>query len=357
MHFPEDEQEAAALIGAAIDRGVNYFETSPGYCHRTSERKVGLGVRGRRQNVCLSTKSGVGPETDGDEIRRNVEASLRELQTDYLDFYQFWGLQWERWDHARKPGGALEAIRKLQDKGVVRHLGFTSHDSCENVIRIMQTGEFESATIHYHILNTEKETAIEYARGHGIGIVIMCPLAGGLLASPSKTIRDIFPADARSAASAELALRFVWSCPGVTTAASGMASLSDLEENVAAAERFEPLDDADRAQVLEVLNEFAAIGHRFCTGCRYCMPCPNNVWIPNIFRLVNYSRLFGLAGRAAERYWQIPEESRAEACVECGECEPKCPHGIPIIAQLKEAVDLFTTERSQRPSGCEVPEA
>lgn len=349
MRFADDEQEAAVLIGAAIDGGVNYFETSLSYCHRTSERKLGLGVQGRRRAVYLSTKSGVGPETDGDEIRRNVEGSLRTLQTDYLDFYQFWGLSWERWDQARKKGGAIEAIRKLQDKGVVHHLGFTSHDTGENVIKLMATGEFESVTIHYHMLNTEKEDAIAYAQAHGIGIVVMCPVAGGLLAAPSKTIRNFFPGADGLSASAELALRFVWSSGGVTTAASGMENLSDLDENVRAVERFEPLTDADRARVLEVFEEFSALGKKFCTGCRYCMPCPNKVSIPDIFKLVNYARIYGLTESASRRYRQMSEESRADACTECGECEPKCPYDIPIITQLKEAAELFG-EREPEPT-------
>ena len=341
MRLPKDESEAAALIGASIDKGVNFFETAPDYCDKTSERKVGLGVRGRREQVLISTKSGVGAETTGDSLRAKVEASLELLCTDYLDFYQFWGFEWKWFDHARKPGGALEAVRKLQDEGVIRHLGFTSHDTGENVIKLLGTGEFESATIHYHILNREKEEAIACAGGNGAGIVIMCPVAGGLLANPSKKISDLFPAGRQSATSAELALRFVWSNSGVTTAASGMETLKDLEENVAAVERFEPLTDADRAQVVKVLDEFAAIGHRFCTGCRYCLPCPNDVWIPGIFKLVNYARVYDLGDIARRQYWGYPEKSRASACIECGQCEPKCPHGIPVMAQLKEAAELF----------------
>ncbi|MBN1917452.1 MAG: aldo/keto reductase [Verrucomicrobia bacterium] len=350
MRLPKDEEEAATLIAASVDKGINYFETSPGYCDGTSERKVGLGVKGRRDKVIVSTKSGVGAETTGDSLRAKVEASLEALGTGYLDFYQFWGFEWQWFDHARKPGGAIEAVGKLQDEGVIRHFGFTSHDTGENVIKLIDTGEFESATVDYHILNREKEEAIAHARRQGVGIVIMCPVAGGLLASPSKKLSGLFPAGGTSATNAELALRFVWSNSGVTTAASGMESLSDLEENVAAVERFEPVTQADRAQVLKVLDEFAALGHAFCTGCRYCLPCPNDVWIPGIFKLVNYARIYGLGDAARKQYWgEYPEKSRASACIECGECEPKCPHGIPIIAQLKEAAELLG-DSGQSPS-------
>jgi len=344
MRLPEDEDEAAALIGAAIDRGVNYFETAPDYCKGTCERKTGLGVKARRKDVLVSAKSFVKEETDANAMRRNVEASLAALGTDYVDFYQFWGFQWKLWDHIRKPGGALEAIRKLQDEGIIRHFGFTSHDTTENVMNLMQTGEFESTTLVYNILYSEHEKAIAYAQQNGVGIVVMCPLSGGMLANPSEKIRDIFGASAEaggSAASAELALRFVWSNPGVTTAPSGMENMKELEENVAAVERFEPLTGADRARVLKVLDEFAALGREFCTSCRYCLPCPNDVWIPGIFKLVSYARLFGLASEAKAQYREWSEKHGTSVCTECGECEPKCPHGIPIIAQLKEAAALF----------------
>jgi len=341
MRLPKDEDEAAALISAAIDKGVNYFETSPGYCDGTSERKVGLGVRGRRDKVLVSTKSFVKDETDADSIRAKIEASLEALQTDYLDFYQFWGFELKCWDKARRPGGPVAGIRKLMDEGVIRHFGFTSHDTPENVIKLLETGEFETATLVYNILYTDQGPAIAAARENGMGIVVMCPVSGGLLANPSREILDLFPGASDGSSSAELALRFAWSCRGVTTTPSGMERMAELEANLAAAERFEPLAETDRARVLEVLKQFRAVGDKFCTGCRYCLPCPNDVWIPGIFKLVNYARLYGLADRAKAQYNEWSEKHGTSVCIECGECEPKCPHGIPIIAQLKEAAELF----------------
>jgi predicted aldo/keto reductase-like oxidoreductase len=352
MRLPEDEDEAAALISAGADRGLNYFETAPGYCNGTCERKVGLGLRGRREQVLVSAKSFVKDDTDADAMRRSVEASLAALQTDYLDFYQFWGFRLESWDNVRKPGGALEAIRKLQGEGVIRHFGFTSHDTPENVITLLETGEFESATLVYNILYTDQEPAIATARDRGVGIVVMCPVSGGLLANPSREIQDLFPGASDGSGSAELALRFAWSCRGVTTTPSGMERMEDLEQNLAAVKRFEPLAESDRARVLEVLEQFRAVGDKFCTGCRYCLPCPNDVWIPGIFKLVNYARLYGLADKAKIQYSEWSEKHGTAVCSECGECEPKCPHGIPIIAQLKEAAELFGDALPQaRPEG------
>ncbi|MBN1917451.1 MAG: aldo/keto reductase [Verrucomicrobia bacterium] len=345
--LPDDEDEAAVLVSAAAARGINYFETAPGYCGGTCERKIGLGLKAHRESVFISAKSMVDGESDGDSLRRKVEASLQALQVDYLDFYHFWAFGWRWWDHARKPGGALEAVRKLQHEGVIRHFGFTSHDSADNVMKLMATGEFECATLQYSILSAEQERAIAYANAQGIGTIAMCPLAGGLLVDPAKRLRAVLPdsaevqESARSATSAEFALRFVWSCEGMTAAVSGIATVAELDENVAIADRFEPLVPDDRERVHAILREFSVIGHRFCTGCHYCMPCPNGVWIPSIFRLLNYARMFKMIDPGRWQYGQWPEEVRAEACTECGQCEPKCPHGVPIMAQLKEAAELF----------------
>jgi len=348
--FPDDEQEAAALVSAAVDAGVNYFDTAAGYDNGKSERKIGLGVKARRQDAYVSTKSLVEPDTDGDAIRRDVEKSLKEIQTDYFDFYQFWGFRWSRWEQATKKGGALEAIRTLQDEGVIHHFGFTSHDSAENVLNLMRTGEFECATVQYNIVSVGMEEPIAYAHEHGIGMTVMCPAAGGLLANPTPQVRELFPGATHSSASAELALRFVWSNPGVTAALSGMERASDLESNVRTACEFEPLSEAERQRPLDVISEFAALGTKFCTGCSYCLPCPNKIWIRDIFRLYNYARLYDLTERARAQYQGWPADADAGACTECGECEAKCPHGIPIIAQLKEVVELFGEKQPKPPS-------
>ena len=141
----------------------------------------------------------------------------------------------------------------------------------------------------------------------------------------------------------------MWSNPGVTAALSGMERRSDLDENVRTAHEFEPLSDAERQRPFDVIKEFAALGDTFCTGCGYCLPCPNKVWIGDIFRLFNHARLYDLTERARAKYHGWPAEADAGACTECGECEPKCPHGIPIIAQLKEVVELFGERKPPPP--------
>jgi predicted aldo/keto reductase-like oxidoreductase len=144
---------------------------------------------------------------------------------------------------------------------------------------------------------------------------------------------------AGTASSAEIALRFVLSNPNVSCAISGMENLEMVEENCATASRGEPLSDEERATILAALEEKRKLADLYCTGCGYCMPCHHGVDIPANFQLMNTYRLYGLLDHAQ---WEYREEdlarnkAQAAYCQECGECEPKCPQKIPIIAQLKE---------------------
>ena len=170
----------------------------------------------------------------------------------------------------------------------------------------------------------------------------MGPIGGGRLVAESGQIQNLIPGGSKS--SPEVALRFVLSNPNVTIALSGMNSIEMVDENVATASRTEPLSAEERQRVLEMLEENQRLADLYCTGCNYCMPCENGVDIPENFRLMNYHRVYGLTEIARERYARLgerkvddePAPAWANACIECGECEPKCPQDIPIREQLKE---------------------
>ncbi len=168
----------------------------------------------------------------------------------------------------------------------------------------------------------------------------MGPVGGGRLAAPSEQIRRLIPTEVKS--SAEAALRFVLANPNVTCAISGMNSLDMVEENCRVGGRGEPLSVDERRAVNDALAEVQQLADLYCTGCKYCMPCPNDVNIADNFRAMNFHRLYGITGYARRIYNSMsnPERprrgKRAEDCIECGECEPKCPQKLPIIEQLKE---------------------
>lgn len=338
MRLPEDEDYAIEVIRRAFQLGVNYIDTAPGY--GSSERICGKALKGWRDKVYVSTKNPLHDYTvEGWWSRLN--ASLEAMDIDYIDFYQVvHSIKWQDYEEFLLKAGGMKAIRKAQDQGLIKHVCFSSHDTPENIIKLIDTGEFEGMTVQYNLLDRKNEVAIAHANASGMGVIIMGPVAGGRLAAPSEKIRRLIPTPVAS--NAEIALRFVLANPNVTCALSGMNTIEMVEENAAIASREEALSLEEKRAIEAALAEVQKLSELYCTGCRYCMPCPHGVNIPENFRLMNLHRLYGLTdyARAAYRGLSNPNRpqrgKRAEECVQCGQCEPKCPQNIPIIEQLKE---------------------
>jgi len=337
MRLPEDEKEAVELIRRAVELGINYIDTAPVYGE--SEVIVGKAVADVRDKVYLSTKNPLEDNTaEGWWSRLN--RSLERMKVDYIDFYQVvHGLNWNSYETNFRLAG-LDAAEKAKEQGIIGHICFSFHDSCENLIRLVDTGEFEGVTLQYNLLDRSNEPGIEHASRKGMGVVVMGPVGGGRLGAPSERIQKMIPGGVKS--SAEVALRFVFANPYATCAISGMSTMQQLEENVKTASRTEALSPTEKALVLASLEENKRLAELYCTGCKYCMPCPNDVNIPENFRYMNYHRVYGLTDHARRSYAALGtkdhwiEGQKAQACTECGECEPKCPQKIPIIKQLKE---------------------
>jgi predicted aldo/keto reductase-like oxidoreductase len=180
------------------------------------------------------------------------------------------------------------------------------------------------------------EDVIAHAHEKKMGVAVMGPVGGGRLAAPSQMIR---PLVAEAGSAPEIALRFVLSNPNVTLALSGMTSMKMLEENVGAADRREQLSAGEKKRIAGALKKIDGLAALYCTGCRYCMPCPHRVDIPGNFEAMNYYRVWDLKEYAKDLYKRMGRNrSRrwAEACAECGQCEAKCPQNIPIRSRLRE---------------------
>jgi len=335
------EEEAIAILRRAFELGVNYFDTAPGYCNRESEAVVGRAIKPFRDRVYVSTKNPIS-NGDGAAFRARLEESLSKLDCGWIDFYHMWGINWQSYtEYILAPNGPLAEARRAKEEGLIRHLSFSFHDTPEALVRIIDAGHFETMTVQYNLLDRANEQAIQHAHDLGLGVVIMGPVGGGRLAGYSETIRRLLPQG--FGGNAELALRFVLAHPGVDIALSGMSSLQMVEENAATAGRRDQLSAEERQEISKALDELRRLADLYCTGCKYCLPCPNDVNIPAIFEFMNYYRVYGLREAARERYAKLGtgdpniKGENATACQECGECEQKCPQHLSIIAQLKEA--------------------
>ncbi len=362
MRLPPDNSVAIPLLRRAVELGVNYFETSITYCQNRSEIQVGLALKGIRDDVYISTKSHVQREGErhfggvakrdstSEDFTNNLEESLQKLGTDRVDFYQFHAFTLENLSVAMAEGGPLDALKEAKDKDLIGYIGFTSHDTPANIIKILDTGEFESMTVYHNLLQTRGRIqnplpAIEHARKLGVGVVIMGPLGGGILGTPIDKLRDLIP---QTSSQVELAFRYLLSIPGVTVPISGMTRMSDVEENTRIASEYEPLSADEMAKIKEVIGTYSALMEQFCTGCGYCQPCPHGVRIPEIFRLMNFYKIYGIEDWARQEYERLRFghfRGSVDLCVECGECEEKCPQKISIRDELKKAHTLLSNKR------------
>ena len=336
-----DEEASIALIRRAYELGVNYFDTAPTYCDSMSELFTGKAIKPFRSKIYLSTKNPI-ENAFGDDYDRRLERSLKRLDTDYIDFYHFWGISLDTFiNKICAPDGPLARVKKWKEQGVVKHISFSFHDKAENMIEIIKRGEgvFESLLCQYNLLDRSNEEGMKFAHEQGLGVVVMGPVGGGRLGSPSPVISALLPGKVQS--SAETALRFVFSNPNLNIALSGMGSLAMLEENVRIAGNTAPLTVQEQAHLEAATTENARLADLYCTGCKYCMPCPQEVNIPEIFTLMNYHRVYKITEYAKSNYAQIGtvpwrKYANASACIECGVCEEKCPQKLPIRRQLKE---------------------
>jgi hypothetical protein len=214
------------------------------------------------------------------------------------------------------------------------------------MISLLRTGEFESVTLQYNLLDRENEPVIAEAAGLGIGVVVMGPLKGGILGFDSPVVRELMGGE-WVVSTADAAFRFVLSNPNVTCAASAMMNSREIEENARTASTLKPLSGKERSAVDKTLRKFKKASDSLCTGCRYCMSCPQGVGISEILRLANASRIYGLRDGSRRDYalfekdWPYDQFKDASHCTECGECREKCPQKIDIPEELKKAHEIL----------------
>jgi hypothetical protein len=334
---PENINANAEVVLHAYERGINYFDTAPEYCKDKSEEIVGAALRQMKPGTFyVSTKC---MAAKGDELRASLERSLKRLGVDCIHFFHIWCLLKPGDLDARIAGGAVAAALKAKDEGLIEHLVTSSHLAGRELKRVLERGLFEGVTLGYSAINFPyREEAVKAAASLGLGLVTMNPLGGGLI--PANAERFAFLRGRKDPSVVAAALRFNVSHPAVTSALVGFTTKAHVDQAVEAVEGFKPYDRARIARMRErILDSFEGL----CTGCGYCLPCPEGVEIPKMMDAYNMRLLEGSDPKHVVNrlkwHWGI-EAADAKACALCGECEDRCTQHLPIGERLKEIAGL-----------------
>jgi predicted aldo/keto reductase-like oxidoreductase len=316
------EAEAIEVIQRALDLGINFIDTALGY--GTSEERIGKAIAGRRDRVIITTKTWVRDKVTALE---QLEQSLKHLDTDYIDIWQFHNVgTFEAYEQVLGPGGALEAAREALQAGKIRHIGVSSH-SLEVAQKIVPSGYFEMILFPFNFVNDEAaRELLPLAREHDVGFVAMKPFAGGRLRDANLTIKYLLQFDD------------VVPVPGIET-------VEEIEEIVSIVEGSWEITPEEQQGIDRVRDE---LGTRFCQWCGYCMPsCPQEIYIPG---LINSQVTWNLWPHEQwfDRQTSIVESGKT--CIECGTCEEKCPYQLPIREMIVESIAFFERVAAERNS-------
>jgi len=267
-----------------------------------------------RDHFILATKS---MARDKEAMAKDIEISLANLRTDYIDLYQVHNPNVEQLEKVIQAGGALEALLEAKEAGKIGHIGLTAH-SLEVFEMGLSLPWVETIMFPYNIVETQGEELIHRCVEQNVGVIAMKPLAGG-------AIED-----------ATLALRFICANPDVSVVIPGMFDLKEIEQNLEACEDGSTLSEDELKKMQEIRKE---LGSNFCRRCNYCAPCTVGINISGAFLMQGYLDRYGLGEWAKGRYDAMPV--KASACVECGVCETRCPYNLSIRQMLKEVAMKF----------------
>ena len=307
-----DEAVCKDILTQLSALGVNYIDTARAYT--VSEGYIGKAIAGMRDKFILATKS---MAKDKEGMARDIEISLQNLQTDYIDIYQIHNPNREAYDQIVAPGGALEALLEAKAAGKIGHIGFTNHYA-EMVELALQTDWVETVMFPYNIVETQGEKLLQLCREKNVGFIDMKPLAGG-------AIED-----------ACLALRFIARTELVDVIIPGMDYPEQVQQNYDAIADDAPLSAAEQTKIAEIRKE---LGTNFCRRCNYCAPCTVGIKIPTVFLFDGYLTRYGLPDWAKTRYDGL--EKHASDCIVCGDCEKRCPYHLPIRDMLLKVAERF----------------
>lgn len=307
-----DAEGTAELFKKLIECGVNYVDTARGYT--VSEEYIGCAIDklGCRDKLYLATKS---MAADRDAMAADIEKSLNNLRTDYIDLYQLHNPGMAKLEKILAPGGALEALLEAKSAGKIGHIGLTCH-GLDVFEKALELDFVESIMFPYNIVESQGKELVKKCRDCGKAFVAMKPLAGGAIEDGGA------------------AMRYLLTDPNVTVIIPGMFREEEIAENTSFGS--EPLTEDEFARIEKIRSTLTG---NFCRRCNYCAPCTVGIQIPSVFLFEGYLERYGLEDWARGRYAGL--SVKAGECIECGLCEDRCPYHLPIREMMRHAAEAF----------------
>ncbi|AFY53722.1 putative oxidoreductase of aldo/keto reductase family [Rivularia sp. PCC 7116] len=353
MRYLASPVNARRTINEAVAQGINHIETASGY--GKSEEYLGEALKARlsvsRNQLHITSK--IPPTVDADTMRRCIDESLERLQLDYLDCLGIHGLNtWQHLEWVRAENGCMQAVREAVEYGRVRHVGFSTHAPLEIILAAINTDFFEFINLHYYYFFQRNAAAVKLAAEKDMGIFIISPAdKGGRLYTPPEKLEELtYPFSPL-----ELNYRFLLSDKRVTTLSIGAANPEELIEPLKVANNDGELT-LEEISVFEKLEKHqnTVLDAEKCSQCYECLPCPENINIPEVLRLRNLAVAYEMEDYGKYRYGMFENAGhwfpgmKGSRCTECGECLPKCPEELDIPALLKDTHERLKGKEGRR---------